>query len=62
MAGFVTSFVTVLEPGITPSLVVVIVAVALVPAGTPVTVTKPVFLAPLTTTFPVPDVNEPPQL
>ena len=41
--------VTVAEPPTYPVLVVVIVAVELVPAATPVTVTKPV---PLTTTVP----------
>ena len=41
--------VTVFEPLVYPVLVVVIVAVELVPAATPVTVTKPV---PLTTTVP----------
>jgi len=41
--------VTVLEPPVYPVLVVVIVAVELVPAATPVTVTKPVLL---TTTVP----------
>ena len=39
----------VFEPPTYPALVVVIVAVELVPAATPVTVTKPV---PLTTTVP----------
>ena len=41
--------VTSAEPPTVPALVVVIVAVELVPAATPVTVTKPV---PLTTTTP----------
>ena len=41
--------VTVFEPPVYPVLVVVIVAVELVPAATPVTVTKPVLL---TTTEP----------
>ena len=41
--------VTVFEPPVYPVLVVVIVAVELVPAATPVTVTKPVLL---TTTVP----------
>ena len=41
--------VTVFEPPVYPVRVVVIVAVELVPAATPVTVTKP---APLTTTVP----------
>jgi len=36
--------VTVFEPPVYPVLVVVIVAVELVPAATPVTVTKPVLL------------------
>ena len=49
-AGVTTDVaVTVFEPPVYPVLVVVIVAVALVPGATLVTVTKPV---PLTTTVP----------
>ena len=44
--------VTVFEPPVYPVLVVVIVAVELVPAATPVTVTKPVLPVPVTTTVP----------
>ena len=44
--------VTVFVPLAYPVLVVVIVAVELVPAATPVTVTKPVLPEPVTTTVP----------
>jgi hypothetical protein len=44
--------VTVAEPPVYPVLVVVIVAVELVLAATPVTVTKPVLPVPVTTTVP----------
>ena len=44
--------VTVFEPPVYPVRVVVIVAVELVPAATPVTVTKPVLPEPVTTTVP----------
>ena len=40
------------EPPVYPVRVVVIVAVELVPAATPVTVTKPVLPEPVTTTVP----------
>ena len=44
--------VTAAVPPVYPVLVVVIVAVELVPAATPVTVTKPVLPEPVTTTVP----------
>ena len=44
--------VTSAEPPVYPVRVVVIVAVELVPAATPVTVTKPVLPEPVTTTEP----------
>ena len=44
--------VTGAEPPVYPVRVVVIVAVELVPAATPVTVTKPVLPEPVTTTVP----------
>ena len=43
---------TVFEPLSYPALVVVIVAVEIVPAAAPVTVTKPVLPEPVTTTVP----------